>query len=69
VQRPRLPGPGDGGRELRVAQGRLEQGLTLLTYGSMNDVKMKYIDHLFLDRSPNIGPLISRGELDKFKNC
>ncbi len=26
-------------------------------------------DHLFLDRSPNIGPLISRWELDKFKNC
>ncbi len=26
-------------------------------------------DHLFLDRSPNIGPLISRSKLDKFKNC
>jgi hypothetical protein len=26
-------------------------------------------DQLFLDRSPNIGPLISRWELDKFKNC
>ncbi len=26
-------------------------------------------DHLLLDRSPNIGPLISRWELDKFKNC
>jgi hypothetical protein len=25
-------------------------------------------DHLLLNRSPNIGPLISRGELDKFKN-
>jgi hypothetical protein len=25
--------------------------------------------HLSLDRSPNIGPLISRWELDKFKNC
>jgi hypothetical protein len=25
-------------------------------------------DHLLLDRSPNIGPLISRWELDKFKN-
>ncbi len=25
-------------------------------------------DHLSLDRSPNIGPLISRWELDKFKN-
>ncbi len=27
------------------------------------------LDHLFLDRSPNIGPLVSRWELDKFKNC
>ncbi len=26
-------------------------------------------DHLLLDRSPNIGPLISRWELDKFQNC
>ncbi len=26
-------------------------------------------DHLLLERSPNIGPLISRWELDKFKNC
>ncbi len=26
-------------------------------------------DHLLLDRSPNIGPLISRWELDKFRNC
>jgi hypothetical protein len=26
-------------------------------------------DHLLLDRSPNIGPLISRWELGKFKNC
>jgi hypothetical protein len=26
-------------------------------------------DHLLLDRSPNIGPLISRWELDKFENC
>jgi hypothetical protein len=26
-------------------------------------------DSLLLDRSPNIGPLISRWELDKFKNC
>ncbi len=26
-------------------------------------------NHLLLDRSPNIGPLISRCELDKFKNC
>jgi hypothetical protein len=26
-------------------------------------------DHLLLDRSPNIGPLIPRWELDKFKNC
>jgi hypothetical protein len=26
-------------------------------------------DHLLLDRSPNIGPLMSRWELDKFKNC
>ncbi len=25
-------------------------------------------DHLLLDRSPNIGPLLSRWELDKFKN-
>ncbi len=25
-------------------------------------------NHLFLDRSPNIGPLISRWELDKFRN-
>ncbi len=26
-------------------------------------------DHLLLDRYPNIGPLISRWELDNFKNC
>ncbi len=26
-------------------------------------------DHLLLDRSPNIGPLISCWKLDKFKNC
>jgi hypothetical protein len=26
-------------------------------------------DHLLLDRSLNSGPLISRWELDKFKNC
>jgi hypothetical protein len=26
-------------------------------------------DHLLLDRSPNIEPLMSRWELDKFKNC
>jgi hypothetical protein len=26
-------------------------------------------DHLLSDRSPNIGPLISCWELDKFKNC
>ncbi len=26
-------------------------------------------DHLFLGRSPNIGPLIFRWDLDKFKNC
>jgi hypothetical protein len=26
-------------------------------------------DHLLLDRSPNIGPLISRLEVVKFKNC
>ncbi len=26
-------------------------------------------DHLLLDWSPKIGPLISRWELDKFKNC
>jgi hypothetical protein len=26
-------------------------------------------DHLLLDRSPNIGPLKSRWELGKFKNC
>jgi hypothetical protein len=26
-------------------------------------------DHLLLDSAPNIGPLISRWELDKFRNC
>jgi hypothetical protein len=26
-------------------------------------------EHLFLDSAPNIGPLICRWELDKFKNC
>ncbi len=26
-------------------------------------------DHLLSDSAPNIGPLISRWELDKFKNC
>ncbi len=26
-------------------------------------------DHLILDSAPNIGPLISRWELEKFKNC
>jgi hypothetical protein len=25
-------------------------------------------DHLFLDSAPNLGPLISRSELDTFKN-
>ncbi len=31
---------------------------------------IQYIpNHQLLDRSPNIGPLISRWELDKFKNC
>ncbi len=36
-----------------------------------NDRKSSLIprDHLSLDRSPNIGPLISLWELDKFKNC
>jgi hypothetical protein len=28
-----------------------------------------YPNHLILDRCPYIGPLISRWELDKFKNC
>jgi hypothetical protein len=27
------------------------------------------LDHLLLDSAPNIGPLISHWELDKFKNC
>jgi hypothetical protein len=27
------------------------------------------LDHLLLDKFPNIGPLVSRWELDKFKNC
>jgi hypothetical protein len=27
------------------------------------------LDHLFLDRTPNIEPLISCWEVDKFKNC
>ncbi len=26
-------------------------------------------DHIILDRSPNIGTLVSLWELDKFKNC
>ncbi len=26
-------------------------------------------DHLLLDSAPNLGPLISRGENDKFENC
>jgi hypothetical protein len=26
-------------------------------------------DHLLLDSAPNIGPLIPRWKLDKFKNC
>jgi hypothetical protein len=39
-----------------------------------NDIYMNiyiYIppDHLLLDSAPNIGPLISRWELDKFKSC
>jgi hypothetical protein len=32
-------------------------------------LNMLPLDHILLDRSPNIGPLISRWELDKFKNC
>jgi hypothetical protein len=32
-------------------------------------LKVLHPDHLVLDRSPNIGPLISRWELDKFNNC
>ncbi len=34
-----------------------------------SDVLMLPPDHLLLDSAPNIGPLISRWELDKFKNC
>jgi hypothetical protein len=26
-------------------------------------------DHLLLDNAPNIGPLISRWEINKFENC
>jgi hypothetical protein len=26
-------------------------------------------DHILLDSAPNVGPLISRWELDRFKNC
>jgi hypothetical protein len=33
------------------------------------DEKWLNPDHVLLDRSPNIGLLISRWELDKFKNC
>jgi hypothetical protein len=28
-----------------------------------------YPDHLLLDSAPNLGPLISRWEINKFKNC
>jgi hypothetical protein len=30
---------------------------------------MLHPDHLFLDSAPNIGPLISRWEINKFENC
>ncbi len=26
-------------------------------------------DHLLLDSAPNLGPLISRWEINKFENC
>jgi hypothetical protein len=33
------------------------------------NVRLDTLDHLLLDSAPNIGPLISCWELDKFKNC
>ncbi len=37
--------------------------------GGIND-RFQHVpyDHLLLDSAPNIGPLMSRWELDKFKN-
>ncbi len=35
----------------------------------INYLRLLPPNHLLLDRSPNIGPLISSWELDKFKNC
>jgi hypothetical protein len=32
-------------------------------------VKWIPLNRLLLDNAPNLGPLISRWELDKFKNC
>ncbi len=37
-------------------------------HGQWEPVRRSTPDHLLLDRSPNIGPLISRWELGKFKN-
>jgi hypothetical protein len=35
----------------------------------LKDTRQVPLDHLILDWSPNLGPLISCWELDKFKNC
>ncbi len=51
----------------------LELFLTLVPNVNLNMFLLTYIhvprNRLLLDRFPNIGPLISRWELDKFKNC
>jgi hypothetical protein len=43
--------------------------LHALGVGNAGQVIPPFPFHLLLDRSPNIGPLISRWELQKFKNC
>jgi hypothetical protein len=49
----------------------LESFLRCIHLNEVQEVDCRYVppDHLLLDRSPNIGPLISCWELDKSKNC
>jgi hypothetical protein len=43
--------------------------VTVSPVDSLHDDPYNTPEHLLLDRSLNIGPLISRWELDKIKNC
>ncbi len=48
----------------------MEEGANPCVHKMIGVYEVTYTaDHLLLDRSLNIGPLISRWEPDKFKNC